>query len=64
MGPATMTDSCKVNEKVPKSTNQERIRLNMDLFSFEIDKGDMSAIEDMDRGDGIAWASGDSSMIT
>ena len=31
----------------------------MDLFSFEIDQGDMSAIEDMDRGDGIAWASGD-----
>ena len=23
----------------------------MDLFSFEIDKGDISAIEDMDRGD-------------
>ena len=31
----------------------------MDLFSFEIDNGDMSAIEDMDRGGGIAWASGD-----
>ena len=39
---------------LPKSTNQERIRLNMDMFSFEIDQGDMSAIEDMDRGDGIA----------
>ena len=49
---------------LPKSTNQERIRLNMDLFSFEIDQGDMSAIEDMDRGDGIAWASGDPSMVT
>ena len=36
----------------------------MDLFSFEIDQGDMSAIEDMDRGDGIAWASGDPSMVT
>ena len=31
----------------------------MDLFYFEIDNGDMSAIEDMDRGGGIAWASGD-----
>ena len=49
---------------LPKSTNQERIMLNMDLFSFEIDQGDMSAIEDMDRGDGIAWASGDPSMVT
>ena len=33
--------------------------LNMDLFYFEIDNGDMSAIEDMDHGGGIAWASGD-----
>ena len=49
---------------LPKSTNQERIRLNMDLFSFEIDQGDMSAIEDMDLGDGIAWASGDPCMVT
>ena len=44
--------------------SKERIRLNMDLFSFEIDQGDMSAIEDMDRGDGIAWASGDPCMVT
>ena len=44
---------------LPKSINEERIRLNMDLFSFEIDNGDMSAIEDMDRGGGIAWPSGD-----
>ena len=36
----------------------------MDLFSFEIDQGDMSAIEDMDRGDGIAWAAGDLCMVT
>ena len=36
----------------------------MDLFSFEIDQGDMSAIEDMDRGDGIAGASGDPCMVT
>ena len=48
---------------LPKSTNEERIRLNMDLFSFEIDNGDMSAIEDMDRGGGIAWASGDPLLV-
>ena len=36
---------------LPKNTNEERILQNMDLFSFEIDHNDMSAIEDMDRGD-------------
>ena len=46
-----------------KSTNEERIQQNMDLFSFEIDHNDMSAIEDMDRGDGIAWDSGDPCMV-
>jgi 2,5-diketo-D-gluconate reductase A len=48
---------------LPKSTNEERVQQNMNLFSFEIDHGDMSAIEDMDRGDGIAWASGDPCMV-
>ena len=36
----------------------------MNLFSFEIDHGNMSTIEDMDRGDGIAQASGDPCMVT
>ena len=48
---------------LPKSTNEERVQQNMNLFSFEIDNDDMSAIEDMDRGDGIAWASGDPCMV-
>jgi 2,5-diketo-D-gluconate reductase A len=44
---------------LPKSTNPERIRQNADLFSFSIDDQDMAAIEEMDRGDGVAWATGD-----
>lgn len=44
---------------LPKSTHPERIRQNAELFGFAIDDGDMQAIEKMDRGDGVAWASGD-----
>ncbi len=44
---------------LPKSINAERIRQNLDLFGFEIDDEDMAAIAKMDRGDGVAWSSGD-----
>jgi 2,5-diketo-D-gluconate reductase A len=44
---------------LPKSTHAERVRQNIDLFSFAIDDGDMAAIAEMDRGDGVAWSSGD-----
>jgi len=44
---------------LPKSTNEERVRENLDLFSFAIDAADMAAIERMDRGGGVAWAAGD-----
>jgi 2,5-diketo-D-gluconate reductase A len=44
---------------LPKSANVERIRQNIDLFAFEIDDEDMAAIADMDRGEGVAWSSGD-----
>lgn len=44
---------------LPKSANAERIRQNIDLFSFEIDDADMALIAEMDRGEGVAWASGD-----
>ena len=47
---------------LPKSTNPERIRSNIDLFGFEIDEDDMAAISTMDRGEGKAWASGDPSL--
>lgn len=44
---------------LPKSTDPERIRQNIDLFSFALDEADMEAIAGMDRGDGVAWAVGD-----
>lgn len=44
---------------LPKSLNPERMRQNIDLFGFEIDVADMALIEGMDRGDGVAWATGD-----
>jgi 2,5-diketo-D-gluconate reductase A len=48
---------------LPKSANLERLRQNLDLFSFSIDDEDMAAIEEMDRGDGVAWASGDPTKV-
>jgi 2,5-diketo-D-gluconate reductase A len=44
---------------IPKSTNPERMRVNADVFGFEIDEADMAEIALMDRGDGVAWAEGD-----
>lgn len=44
---------------LPKSTHPERIRKNADIFGFSIDDEDMTAIEKMDRGSGVAWATGD-----
>ena len=46
---------------LPKSLNPERMRENIDLFSFIIDASDMERLTTMDRGDGVAWASGDPS---
>jgi 2,5-diketo-D-gluconate reductase A len=48
---------------LPKSTNPDRIRQNADVFSFSIDEQDMTAIAKMDRGDGVAWASGDPTKV-
>jgi 2,5-diketo-D-gluconate reductase A len=48
---------------LPKSTNPDRIRRNADIFGFEIDEKDMAAIEKMDRGDGVAWSSGDPTKV-
>ncbi|EWM13928.1 morphine 6-dehydrogenase [Kutzneria sp. 744] len=44
---------------LPKSTDPDRVRRNADIFGFDIDDEDMAAIEKMDRGDGVAWATGD-----
>lgn len=46
---------------LPKSLNPDRMQQNIDLFSFAIDDGDMAKMSTMDRGDGVAWASGDPS---
>ncbi len=44
---------------LPKSVDAARLRQNLELFSFAIDDADMRAIARMDRGSGVAWASGD-----
>ena len=46
---------------LPKSLNPERMRQNIDLAGFEIDDADLAAIKTMDRGEGVAWATGDPS---
>ncbi len=48
---------------LPKSVDKERIRQNIDLFTFEIDDEDMAAIARMDRGDGVAWIAGDPTKV-
>jgi len=47
---------------IPKSLNPERLRNNLELDGFEIDGADMNKMATMDRGDGVAWASGDPSL--
>jgi 2,5-diketo-D-gluconate reductase A len=41
--------------------SQDRMRQNFDIFSFSIDDADMAQMATMNRGDGVAWASGDPS---
>jgi 2,5-diketo-D-gluconate reductase A len=48
---------------LPKSLNPERMRRNLDLFSFEIDEREMTAIAKMNRGDGVAWSMGDPTKV-
>jgi 2,5-diketo-D-gluconate reductase A len=47
---------------LPKSLNPGRMRQNIDLFSFSIDEADMTQIGTLDRGESVAWATGDPSI--
>ena len=49
---------------LPKSINEERMRQNFDVLSFEIDERDMAAMAEMDRGDGVAWSMGDPTKLS
>ena len=44
---------------IPKSLNPDRMRNNADLFGFTIPDEMMQEIATFDRGDGVAWATGD-----
>lgn len=44
---------------LPKSENSNRIKANIQLFSFEITPEDMTLMNQLDKGDGVAWAWGD-----
>ncbi len=44
---------------LPKSVKTERMKQNVDLFSFEIDAQDMALLDSQDRGDGVAWGAND-----
>lgn len=49
---------------IPKSVNPERMKLNLDLFSFELSEDEMNAFKKEDKGSGVAWASGDPSNFS
>jgi 2,5-diketo-D-gluconate reductase A len=49
---------------IPKSSNQDRIKQNIDLDSFEIDETDMQKLSSINRSDGgVAWPEGDPILI-
>ena len=39
---------------IPKSSNENRIKENMDIFDFEISSEDMKAIDSLDEGDDMS----------
>lgn len=43
---------------LPKSTNDERIKSNLDLFSFSINESFMAELDSLDRNRCFAWPTG------
>jgi 2,5-diketo-D-gluconate reductase A len=43
---------------IPKSSHQERIRSNSQLFDFELAEADMASLDALDRTNGSARARG------
>ena len=35
---------------IPKSTNENRLKANIDIFGFELDECDMKSLSDQDAG--------------
>lgn len=48
---------------LPKSTNVDRMKQNADVFSFSIEDADMASMDGLDKGDGVAWSSGDPTKV-
>ena len=57
----SMGSSTKYSGGIPKSTNPERMKQNLDVFSFSLSKDEMNLLKKQDKGSGVAWVSGDPS---
>jgi diketogulonate reductase-like aldo/keto reductase len=43
---------------IPKSISPDRMKLNLDVFCFELDEEEMNAFRALDKGKSVAWATG------
>lgn len=48
---------------LPKSLNADRMNANIELAGFVIDDADMALLRSLDRGDGLAWATGEPTRV-
>lgn len=49
---------------LPKSLSPERMRQNLDVFGFSIAEADLALMTAMDKGPGVAWQSGDPTLLS